>query len=95
MRQVKEQVGPEVVAIGALAFIAEDRERLERFLALTGLQAESIRTAAQQPGFLSGVLQQLVGWEPWLIEFAASAGIAPADVIHAAEQLAAETRRGC
>lgn len=91
IRRAKQDLDPELIAISALVFMAEDPGRLERFLALTGLQAETLRTGVQQPGFLGGVLQQVVGWEPWLLEFAASAGIAPADVIHAAEQLSAET----
>jgi hypothetical protein len=88
IRQRNEPVDPELIAIKALAFIAEDPKRLERFLTLTGLQADTIRTGAQQPGFLSGVLQQVIGWEPWLLEFAATAGLEPADVVRAAEQLA-------
>ena len=91
IRRPKEQPDPERVAIGALAFLAQDPERLERFLSLTGIQAEAIRSGAQQPGFLRGVLQQVIDWEPWLVEFAATAGIAPADVIRAAEQLSCET----
>lgn len=89
IRERKEPRDPEMIAIAALAFVAEDPDRFKRFLSLTGLETETIRLNAQQPGFLSGVLQQIVGWEPWLVEFAASAGIQPADVVEAAERLAA------
>jgi len=91
IRQTEEQADPEMVAISALAFIAADPERLERFLLLTGTQPETIRLGARQPGFLSGVMQQVVGWEPWLLEFAAYAEMAPVDVVRAAHRLAAET----
>lgn len=91
IRQIEEQADPEMVAISALAFIAEDPERLDRFLQLTGTRPETIRSGAQQPGFLSGVLQQVVAWEPWLLEFAAYAEMAPADVVRAADQLAEGT----
>ncbi len=91
IRQAEKQADPEMVAIRALAFIAEDPERLERFLLLTGTRPETIRSGARQPGFLSGVMQQVVGWEPWLLEFAAYAEMAPADVVRAADRLAAET----
>jgi hypothetical protein len=87
IRETKEQADPEMVAIRALAFIAEDPARLERFLLLTGTLPETIRSGAGQPGFLSGVMQQVVGWEPWLLEFAAYAEMAPADVVRAADQL--------
>ncbi len=36
IRETKEWADPELVAIGALVFLAEDPERLERFLLLTG-----------------------------------------------------------
>ena len=91
IRIVEEQPDPEVVAISALAFFAEDPKRLERFLSLTGLRPESLRREASDAGFLSGGMQQVVGWEPWLLEFAAHAGLAPADVIRAADQLAARS----
>ncbi len=87
IRQVREPVDPEILAISALAFIASDQKRLDRFLALTGLQPETIRAGAQQPDFLRGVLQQIVSWEPWLIEFAQQAEVSPEDVIRAAELL--------
>jgi hypothetical protein len=88
IRETKEQADPEMVAIRALAFIAKDPERVDRFLQLTGTRPESIRSGAQQPGFLSGVLQQVVAWEPWLLEFAGYAEMAPADVVRATDQLA-------
>jgi hypothetical protein len=88
IRQSKEQADPEIVAIRALAFIAEDPDRLERFLLLTGTRPETLRSEAGTPGFLSGVLQHVVGWEPWLLEFAAYAEMTPADVVRAADQLA-------
>ncbi len=91
IRQRNEPLDPELIAIKALAFIAEDPKRLERFLDLTGLQPETIRRGAQQPGFLSGVMQQIVAWEPWLVEFAAYAEIEPADIVRVAERLAVST----
>jgi hypothetical protein len=91
IRETKAQADPEMVAIRALAFIAEDPERLERFLLLTGTRPETIRNGARQPGFLSGVMQQIVGWEPWLLEFAAYAEMAPADVVRASAQLVERT----
>ena len=91
IRQAKDQADPEIVAIRALAFIAEDPDRLERFLQLTGTRPETLRSGAGTPGFLSGVMQQIVGWEPWLLEFAAYAEMAPGDVVRAADQLAEGT----
>ena len=70
----------EGLAIQALTFIAVDGERLGRFLAITGIGPAQIRAAAQEPGFLIGVLDYLAGDERLLAAFAAEAGIDPGDV---------------
>ena len=80
----------ETMAIQALAFLATEPERLGRFLAITGIGPEGIRTAAREAHFLTGVLDYLVSDEPLLIAFAAQAGMDPADIAHASSVL----RRG-
>jgi hypothetical protein len=73
----------ETLAIQALTFIAEEPERLSRFLGMSGIDVEQIRFAAREPGFLAGVLEHMLGDESLLIAFAASAGIDPAEVARA------------
>jgi hypothetical protein len=73
----------EALAIQALTFIAEDPDRLGRFLNITGIEAGQIRAAAREPGFLAGVLEHMLGEESLLIAFASSAGIDPAAVARA------------
>jgi hypothetical protein len=68
------------LAIAALAFIASERDELSRFLALTGIDHRSIRTAAEEPGFLGGVLAYIAGNEQTLLAFAAHAGVAPEEI---------------
>jgi len=68
------------LAIAALGFIATDRDELSRFLALTGIDHGSIRTAAEEPGFLDGVLAYIAGNEHTLLAFAADAGVAPEEI---------------
>jgi hypothetical protein len=70
----------EALAIAALSFLAEEPERLGRFLAATGIGPESIRDAARDPGFLAGVLDHLGGDERLLVAFADHAGIDPMEV---------------
>ena len=77
----------ETMAIQALAFLATEPERLGRFLAVTGIGPEGIRSAAREAYFLAGVLDYLVSDEPLLIAFAAQAGIDPADIAHASSVL--------
>ena len=76
-----------MLAIQALAFIAEEPERLNLFLVSTGIEAAEIRTAARDPGFLVGVLEHMLADETLLIAFADSAGIDPADVGRAGQVL--------
>lgn len=70
----------EAIAISALSFVAADPELLPRFLAITGIEANSIRRAASEPGFLAGVLQFILAHEPTLMRFAEETGTPPVSV---------------
>lgn len=83
----QEREAAEALAIRALGFIASDAVLLPRFLAITGIEAKDIRVAAQQPGFLAGVLQFLLAHEPTLVLFAEAAGIDAAEVARACRAL--------
>jgi hypothetical protein len=76
------------LAVAALGFLAAEPERLERFLALTGLGPQSLRAAAREPGFLIGVLEHVAGDETLLLAFADEGEIDPQDVGRALEALA-------
>lgn len=70
----------EAIAVRALGFVAGDPELLPRFLAITGIEANSIRRAAAEPGFLAGVLQFVLAHEPTLLRFCDETGTRPGDV---------------
>lgn len=74
-------------AIAALGFLATDPERLERFLALSGLGPHNLRRAAADPGFLSAVLDYIVGDERLLLAFAQDQRLPPAEVVRARDAL--------
>ncbi|MCX2698994.1 MULTISPECIES: DUF3572 domain-containing protein [Ochrobactrum] len=69
MKTLMSKTDAENVAVEALMWLAQDKELMSRFLALTGIEASSIRSAAQEPGFLAGVLQFYLGHEPTLMRF--------------------------
>ena len=75
------------LAVSALGFIAADSDRLNRFLSLTGLGPDNLRTAAADPAFLGSVLDYLVADEKLLVEFAADSGLKPEAVARAHEAL--------
>jgi hypothetical protein len=79
------------LAIAALTFIAQEPERLGRFLALSGIGPESLRAAAREPGFLLGVLDHLSGDETLLLAFSEDRGIDPTEVGQARALLAGES----
>jgi hypothetical protein len=85
--RAREEAAAEL-AITALAFLAGETERLERFLALTGLEPQSLRAAAREPGFLLGVLDHVASDEALLLAFANENGIDPEDVGRARDALA-------
>ena len=82
-----------MLAIQALAFIAEEADRLDGFLTLTGLERERIREAAREPSFLAGVLEHMLGDERLLIAFSQSAGIDPAEIARASSALGGKWER--
>jgi hypothetical protein len=83
----------ELLAIQALAFIAEQPQSLSRFLNASGLEAGQIRTASRDPGFLAGVLDHMLAHENLLLAFAQSAGIDPVAVAQAASALGGRWER--
>jgi hypothetical protein len=67
----------EELAVAALGYLAAEPDRLDRFLALSGLGPHNLRAAAGDPGFLAAVLDYVLGDEPLLIGLAAERGVAP------------------
>jgi Protein of unknown function (DUF3572) len=83
----------EQMALSALTFLAEDGERLVRFLSLTGTTPAALRAGAGQPHMLAAVLGHLLEDEPLLLVFTSMKGFDPASVApaHALLVRAAET----
>ena len=73
----------EALAIGALSFLAAEPEALGRFLRLTGLNPENLRSAAAEPGFLAGLLDYFLANEALLMDYARDVAIAPEEIARA------------
>jgi len=78
---------PETLALQALAFIAGDDDRLERFIGLTGIDPGALRAIASDPAGLGAVLDYLLGWEPLLLEFAEAHELQPESIAVARRKL--------
>ena len=87
MRERTNLAGPEIIGLKALAFVAADSEALERFTALSGADATSLRARAAEPEFLAAVLDYLLANEPLLIAFCEAESIDAREVHHAAARL--------
>jgi hypothetical protein len=79
---------PDIIAIGALGFLAEDPARLSRFLDITGLNPATLREAAREPRFLASVLDYLMADESLMLAFAAHQGVSPETIAAASTALA-------
>lgn len=77
----------EGLAVDALVFLAADEDRLDRFLALTGLAPGDLRALSTSPGFLAGVLDHLMGDERLLMAFAEEHRLDPATIARASAVL--------
>ena len=71
----------EALAIQAFAFLAEEPERLGRFLSLTGLGPQDLMDGLGRPEVLAAVVGCLRGGESLLLVFSAQAGVAPEQLI--------------
>lgn len=67
----------EGIAISGLRFLAGNGEALGRFLALAGIGPQDLRTAANEPGFLAGVLEFYLEDESLLLSFASNENLRP------------------
>ena len=70
----------QAIALEALAFLAEDRLRLQRFLDLTGLSVSDLRSDIAAPALNCAVLEHLAADESLLLVFTASRAIAPQSI---------------
>ena len=71
------QKSAEVLALQGVTFLASDDARISRFMATTGMSAESLTRNVANASVLAGVLDYILTDEALLLEFAEFAGIAP------------------
>ncbi len=81
-REIAEQL-----ALRALQFLTSDGERLGQFMAQSGLEPDSMRTAASDESFLTAILEYLMGNESLLLVFATDTATPPEDVATALHTL--------
>jgi len=70
----------EETAGAILGWLANEPDMLGRFLALSGVQPNQLRNAVNDPGFLAGMIDFLMGHEPTLLAFCEATGTKPETV---------------
>lgn len=75
------------VALQAVAYIVGDEALLDRFIALSGCDADSLRQRLNDPAFLAAVLDFLLQHEPDLLAFCEAADLSPETVAESRERL--------
>ena len=77
----------ETIAAQGLAFLAADAQRLQRFLALTGLTPATLKARIGTAEVLCAVLNHLALDESLLLTFAVSSRVAPESIAAALARL--------
>jgi len=77
----------ETLALSALAATLTDERRAERFLSLTGLSPDGIRSRLRDPSLLAACITFLEAHEPDLIAVAEQVGVRPEDLLRARSEL--------
>ncbi len=70
-------------AVAVFTWLAGEPDLMSRFLALSGVEANALRHAVNDPGFLAGLLDFLMNHEPTLMAFCAATDTKPEDVVRA------------
>ena len=78
---------PVALALAALAATLGDERRAQRFLDLTGIGTDELRSKASDPVLLAAVLRFLEAFEPDLLSVAEALGVPPAQLVEARRQL--------
>ncbi|MCR9134864.1 MAG: DUF3572 domain-containing protein [Alphaproteobacteria bacterium] len=85
--ETENNLETELLCADILGWIAADETLMARFLALSGLTADTLRHASTGSGFYSGVLAFLMGHEPTLIAYCEDRDTAPERIVEVWQKL--------
>ena len=86
---MKEDRGPEVLALEALGWALVDERRADRLLSLTGLTPERLKSGIEDTGVQAAVLEFLANHEPDLLLAADALNTTPEALVSAHRSLMA------
>jgi hypothetical protein len=77
----------EALGLGALTFLLDEDDRVQRFLQLTGVDPSALPGLASRPSFLLAVLDHLASDEQLLLSFASEQRVNPERIVLARRAL--------
>jgi hypothetical protein len=80
-------IDAEALALSALATTLTDERRARRFLDLSGIDTDELRSRAAEPELLAALLRFLEAHEPDLIDVAEAIGVSPLQLVDARQEL--------
>ncbi len=75
------------LALAALGWVLEDGDRAQRYLDMTGMDADTLRAGLGNPAVLASTLDFLANHEPDLIRAAEALAVTPEELIAARHDL--------
>lgn len=79
--------GAATLALAAIGWLLQDDDRVQRYLALTGLDPDSLRAGLGNREVLASALDFLANHEPDLIRAAEALAVTPEELVGAAKEL--------
>lgn len=76
-----------MLALAGLGWLLADSARAQRYLDLTGLDADGLRSGIENPAVLASALDFLANHEPDLVAAAEALAVTPEELIQAAKEL--------
>lgn len=76
-----------MLALAGLGWLLADPARAQRYLDLTGLDADGLRSGIENPVVLASALDFLANHEPDLVAAAEALAVTPEELIQAAKEL--------
>jgi hypothetical protein len=90
-QSVNADENPDVIGLRLLAHVMSDAELAARFLALSGLDADTLRARADDRGLLAALIEFISGHEPDLVAAADALALTPNAIVAAGAALGNNT----
>ena len=81
-------IEPQTLILATLSWILEDEARAQRFLDLTGLDADELRAGITDPALLSSVAEFLGNHEPDLLKASEALAVSPEEILATGRKIA-------